>query len=58
VSLPTRVLTVVEPGVMLPASHPAAGKEPISGSATAYVCRGAICSLPLTEPAALIKELR
>ncbi|HYC14086.1 MAG TPA: thioredoxin domain-containing protein, partial [Stellaceae bacterium] len=40
VSLPTRVLSVVAPGAALPASHPAAGKDQVSGRATAYVCRG------------------
>ncbi|MGH7126512.1 MAG: thioredoxin domain-containing protein, partial [Stellaceae bacterium] len=53
VSLPTRVLTVVEPGAALPASHPAAGKAQVEGRATAYVCRGPVCSLPITEAEAL-----
>ena len=36
-----------------PASHPAAGKTPAAGKATAYVCRGETCSLPVTDPEAL-----
>ena len=57
VSLPTRVLAVVEPGASLPAGHPAAGKDQVHGRATAYVCRGPICSLPITEAEALRLEL-
>jgi hypothetical protein len=57
VSLPTRVLAVVEPGAALPASHPAAGKDQVEGRATAYVCRGPVCSLPITDAAALRKQL-
>ena len=58
VSLPTRVLAVLEPGATLPPNHPAAGKQQISSRATAYVCRGPVCSLPLAEPAALAAELQ
>ncbi len=58
VSLPTRVLAVLEPGAALPPSHPAAGKERISSRATAYVCRGPVCSLPLTGPDVLAAELQ
>ncbi len=37
----------------LPAGHPAAGKARQDGTATAYVCRGQSCSLPVTSAAAL-----
>ena len=57
VSLPTRVLTVVEPGAALPSRHPAAGKDQVEGRATAYVCRGPVCSLPITEAERLKLEL-
>jgi uncharacterized protein YyaL (SSP411 family) len=57
VSLPTRVLVVVDPAAALPDNHPAAGKQQIEGRATAYVCRGSICSLPITEAEALAAEL-
>ena len=30
-----------------------AGREPVDGRATAYVCRGTSCSLPITDPADL-----
>ena len=33
------------------------GKKPIGGKATAYVCRGPICSLPITEASKLKMEL-
>jgi len=56
-SLPTRVLTVIEPGAALPAAHPAASKDQLDGRATAYVCRGPVCSLPITDAAALSREL-
>ncbi|MDJ0950046.1 MAG: thioredoxin domain-containing protein [Alphaproteobacteria bacterium] len=57
-SVPDLVLTVVPPGTELPALHPAHGKTPKDGLATAYVCRGTTCSLPLTEPAEIAAELR
>ena len=52
-SLPDRVLQVIRPGEALAASHPAHGKGQVEGRATAYVCRGTTCSLPVTDPAAL-----
>ena len=57
VSLPNKVLTVVPPEAELPAGHPAAGKRQIGGRATAYVCAGPACSLPLADPAALAADL-
>jgi uncharacterized protein YyaL (SSP411 family) len=57
VSVPNRVLTVTAPGTGLPAGHPAAGKDRVEGRATAYVCRGTTCTLPLLDPAALAAEL-
>ena len=47
-SLPNRALNVIAPGTVLPEGHPARYKEQLDGKATAYVCRGAICSLPVT----------
>ncbi len=55
--LPNRVLQVLSPGVSLPADHPAAGKGQLDGKATAYVCHGPSCSLPLTQPGALAAAL-
>jgi hypothetical protein len=50
---PNRLLMIVAPGADTPASHPAHGKTAIDGQATAYVCIGQTCSLPLWAPAAL-----
>jgi hypothetical protein len=55
--LPNRIVSVVAPGATLPASHPAAGKGQSGGQATAYVCEGPVCSLPLADPAALAEAL-
>ncbi|MBX6322708.1 MAG: thioredoxin domain-containing protein [Rhodospirillaceae bacterium] len=52
-SQPNRVLSVVPPGAALPAGHPAVGKGQHEGRATAYICRGPVCSLPIAEPGAL-----
>ena len=56
-NLPNRIVSVIAPGASLPASHPAAGKDQIGGKATAYVCEGPVCSLPLSDPAALDQAL-
>ncbi|HVA12501.1 MAG TPA: thioredoxin domain-containing protein [Stellaceae bacterium] len=56
-NLPNRIVSVIAPGAALPPGHPAAGKERISGKATAYVCDGPVCSLPLTDAAALAEHL-
>jgi uncharacterized protein YyaL (SSP411 family) len=45
---PNVVLSVHDDAVALQPSHPAAGKIAIDGKATAYVCRGEVCSLPVT----------
>jgi len=55
---PTFVLDVRPEDRALPASHPAHGKTATGGRATAYVCREGSCSLPITEPDALIALLR
>jgi uncharacterized protein YyaL (SSP411 family) len=58
VSLPGRVLNVLTPGAELPRAHPAFGKTLLGDRATAYVCRGMVCSLPIVEPDALAAALR
>ena len=58
ISLPNLVLATVAPGAALPQSHPAAGKAMIGGKPTAYVCEGPVCSLPITDAAALAEDLR
>ena len=50
---PNRLLMIVPPGTDTPDGHPAHGKTAIDGQATAYVCIGQTCSLPLRAPAAL-----
>jgi uncharacterized protein len=57
VSLPNKIVAVIPPGETLPSDHPATGKGQIGGRATAYVCEGPVCSLPLTDPAALDADL-
>ncbi len=57
-SLPNRVLTRLAPKKALPLGHPAFGKGQQEGMATAYVCVGQVCSLPVTEPQALKAALR
>jgi uncharacterized protein YyaL (SSP411 family) len=52
-SVPNRLLQVVEPNAQLPDSHPARGKGMVGGKATAYVCKGQTCGLPVTHAAGL-----
>ncbi len=54
---PNRSSIALPPGGNLPSGHPAAGKGQIDGRATAYVCRGETCSLPVTDPRALADTL-
>ena len=57
-SQPNLVLQVVSDDGQLPSDHPASGKTAIDGQATAYVCRGMSCSLPITSPEELATALR
>ncbi len=57
-SLPNLVLAVVAPDAALPDDHPAAGKGMVGSKPTAYVCEGPVCSLPISDAAALADELR
>ncbi len=50
-------IAVVAPGHDFPTDHPAAGKGQVDGRATAYVCHGQSCSLPITEATALTATL-
>jgi uncharacterized protein YyaL (SSP411 family) len=62
VSLPGAVVQEVregEPGTSaIAASSPAHGKTAIGGKPTAYVCIGPQCSMPVTEPAALVETMK
>ncbi len=55
---PALVLATLAPHTPVPDGHPAAGKTQIDGKATAYLCIGATCSPPLTDPAAVAAALR
>jgi uncharacterized protein len=57
ISLPHRIVLAVAPDQPLPPGHPAFGKGLVGGRAAAYVCEGPVCSLPLTEAAALRDHL-
>ena len=54
---PLTVLQVTTPAQALPPGHPAADKGQVGQQATAYVCIGPVCSLPLTDPSALMQAL-
>ena len=41
----------------LESHHPAFGKDAVDGRASAYVCRNQTCSLPITDPAELVKAV-
>jgi len=56
-SIPSRIVQVVAPGTALPAGHPAAEMTQLDGRATAYVCRGQVCSLPITAAADLASAI-
>ena len=47
------MLTQLGPKEALPLGHPAFGKGQQEGKATAYVCVGPVCSLPVTDAQAL-----
>ena len=47
------VLQVIADGAPLPDGHQATGKGAVDGKATAYVCIGPVCSLPVTTADAL-----
>ncbi len=54
VALPNLLLTVLDADQPVPPDHLAAGKiAAVDGGSAAFVCRGPVCSLPLTDPEAL-----
>jgi uncharacterized protein YyaL (SSP411 family) len=57
VSLPRRVVQIIAPDEALPTGHPAYGKTLVEGKATAYVCEGPVCSLPIVASQQLIDAL-
>ncbi len=58
VNVMNRIISVISPKDSLPDGHPASGKDQVGGAATAYVCVGMTCSLPITEPDALTSYLK
>lgn len=58
VSVPNRILQVIDPLASIPESHPAYGKAQIDATATAYVCLGPTCGLPVTAPAELAVAMK
>ncbi len=55
--VPNRILTLLAEGAESPKGHPTYGKTSIDGKATAYVCIGQSCSLPITDPEILRSTL-
>ncbi len=55
--LPDRLLMLLDPGMALPDRHPARDKTMVDGCATAYVCIGNRCGLPVTDPGVLAEAL-
>jgi uncharacterized protein YyaL (SSP411 family) len=58
VSIPNAVIQEVREGDALPEASPAHGKTAVDGKVTAYVCLGPQCSLPVTEPDALVETIK
>lgn len=58
VSLPGAVQQFVEDTATISEATALAGKRPIEGKATAYICIGQECSAPITDPEALEFALR
>jgi uncharacterized protein len=58
VSLLNAVVQEVGEGDSIAASSPAHGKTVIGGKPTAYVCIGPQCSMPVTDPAALVETVK
>lgn len=52
-AVPDRSVMVIAPGTELPKNHPARNKTQRDHRATAYICRGPSCSMPLTDPGML-----
>lgn len=57
-ALPGRAVQVIPDAARLPGDHPAHGKVAIAGAATAYVCVGTVCSLPVTDSQDLRDTMR
>ncbi len=47
---PGAVISWVFPDTVVADNHPATGKAMINGAATAYICMGSVCGLPIQNP--------
>ena len=56
-SLPNRLLNIIEPQNQLPIGHPAEKKKQLNSEPTAYICIGKTCSHPVKNPIHLRKLL-
>jgi uncharacterized protein YyaL (SSP411 family) len=56
-NIPASVLSIISDCEALYPGHPAFGKTKINGKATAYVCHGQVCSVPLKNSETLKKYL-
>ena len=54
---PAKLVLYAGDGIEDDSGHPAAGKRPIAGRPTLYLCQGTRCSLPITEPQAIADAL-
>ncbi len=57
-SLPDAIVQWITASEKLAPQSPAAGKGPIDGKTTAYICIGQKCSLPITDPEIFKETLR
>jgi len=55
--VPLKIINPVTDDRTLDPSHPAFGKESADNQTAAFICVGATCDLPLTEPSALRERL-
>jgi hypothetical protein len=55
---PNRMVGWIATRSTIPEGHPAHGKVALSDQPTAYVCRGPVCSAPVSDPAALAEMLK
>ena len=56
-SVPNKIVTIISPDEELPEGHPARGKTMENGQPTAYICRGTLCSAPITSAVNLSQVL-
>jgi uncharacterized protein YyaL (SSP411 family) len=50
---PAKLVLYADEGMAADRDHPAAGKLPVAGAPTLYLCQGTRCSLPITASEAV-----